>query len=67
MNDEKPYVIIEVVIQNKMYNPKYGDQRICKCGHTYYRHFDPYEDMDNIGCKYCECMEFEELIEQKEF
>lgn len=27
----------------------------------------PYEDMNDIGCKYCECMEFEELIEQKEF
>ena len=39
--DESPYIIIEVVIQNRMYNPKYGDQKICKCGHTYYRHFDP--------------------------
>lgn len=42
------------------YNPKYGDDRICKCGHSYYRHFDSYENMEPVGCKYCECMGFEE-------
>lgn len=44
------------------YDPEFGDDRICKCGHTYYRHFDSYEDMYPIGCKYCECYEFEEEI-----
>lgn len=31
MNDEKPYlveVVIEIVIE-KVYNPKYGDARVC--------------------------------------
>lgn len=35
------------------YDPKFGDARLCKCGHAYYRHFDPFEDMAPVGCKYC--------------
>jgi hypothetical protein len=31
------------------------DSNICICGHTYHRHFDTYEDMRSIGCKYCGC------------
>lgn len=42
------------------YNPDYGDDRMCKCGHSYYRHFDTYDDMYPIGCKYCDCDNFEE-------
>jgi len=42
------------------YNPEYGDDRVCKCGHDYYRHFDTYEDMYACGCKYCGCLEFKE-------
>jgi hypothetical protein len=30
----------------------------CKCGHQYHRHFDGYEDMASVGCKYCECYTF---------
>lgn len=35
------------------YDPAFGDDKLCECGHTYYRHFDPYENMDPVGCKYC--------------
>lgn len=42
----------------KQYDPNYGDNKLCKCGHTYYRHFDTYEDMYPVGCKYCGCYEF---------
>jgi len=35
------------------YDPKYGENKICTCGHPYYRHFDTYEDMEPVGCKYC--------------
>ena len=56
---EPPYKIVEVVTVERRYNPNYGDDRICKCGHTYYRHFDSWENMENVGCKYCGC-EFEE-------
>lgn len=35
------------------YDPSYGDQRLCLCGHTYERHFDGYEDGAPVGCKYC--------------
>ncbi len=40
------------------YDPKFGDNRVCVCGHAYYRHFDSYENMEPIGCKYCPCRTF---------
>lgn len=49
----------EFTIKEKLkYNPLFGDDKICKCGHPYYRHFDTYEDMCVVGCKYCSCFEF---------
>ena len=35
------------------YDSHFGDNKKCLCGHTYYRHFDTYDDMAPIGCKYC--------------
>ena len=35
------------------YDPKFGDEKLCMCGHPYYRHFDTYEEMSPVGCKYC--------------
>jgi len=35
------------------YDPNFGDNRLCKCDHTYYRHFDSHDNMEPIGCKYC--------------
>lgn len=61
--EEPPYIEKKVTITKRKYNPNYGDNRICKCGHAYYRHFDSHEDMDPVGCKYCECYTF---IENKE-
>lgn len=55
---ELPYLIR--IIKERQYNPAYGDARVCKCGHPYYRHFDSYEDNDPCGCKYCGCDTFEE-------
>ncbi len=51
-----PY--LEKIVTIKIYNPQYGDERICQCGHKYYRHFDTYDNMEPIGCKYCPCFEF---------
>jgi hypothetical protein len=34
-------------------------ESICRCGHSYRRHFDSYEGMSNVGCKYCFCRRFE--------
>lgn len=64
---EHPYLITRYVqiIENKSYNPNYGDDRVCKCGHKYYRHFDTYESMYACGCKYCRCYEFEEEKDEK--
>jgi hypothetical protein len=41
-----------------VYNPLFGDDKLCGCGHGYYRHFDTHGDMAPVGCKYCECKEF---------
>jgi hypothetical protein len=57
---EKPYIEREEVVTHREYNPKYGDDRFCECGHKYYRHFDSYENMAAVGCKYCQCYEFKE-------
>ena len=56
--EENPYIIETITIQKKKYNPNYGDNRMCICGHTYYRHFDSWNDMEAVGCKYCGCSEF---------
>ena len=58
--EEKPYLEEIDIKRIVKYNPKYGDDRICKCDHPYYRHFDSYEDMYPCGCKYCQCDEFQE-------
>lgn len=42
----------------KIYDKNYGDDLECTCGHPYYRHFDSYEDMLHVGCKYCGCYDF---------
>jgi len=56
MNEKKPY--IEKTVIEKHWNPDYDQSAICTCGHIYGRHFDSYDHMSNIGCKYCDCMEF---------
>lgn len=56
-----PYVEkLESLNTRFSYNEKFGDDRECKCGHSYYRHFDSYEEMIPIGCKYCGCYDFKE-------
>lgn len=59
---EQPYLeTITVSVETKIrYNPEFGDDKVCKCGHPYYRHFDSYENMEVVGCKYCQCFYFEQ-------
>lgn len=57
-NPDAPYLEYEYKVTEKKYNPNYGDDRMCVCGHTYERHFDSYENMEPVGCKYCGCNEF---------
>lgn len=48
------YMLAESIIDApRGYDPNFGDDRLCKCGHPYYRHFDTYEGMSPVGCKYC--------------
>ena len=61
MNSNHPYIKRRVSKTLYCYNPDFGNQRICEdpnCGHEYYRHFDTYEGMANVGCKYCPCYHF---------
>ena len=44
------FEVVEAVL---LYDPEYGDDVECECGHPYRRHFDTYEDMAPVGCKYC--------------
>jgi hypothetical protein len=44
--------------ESQVYNPVFGDELPCACGHIYYRHFDPWEDMAPVGCKYCVCQQW---------
>lgn len=63
--DEPPYKVSMRVVVEKNYNPNYGDDRLCECGHPYYRHFDTYDNMANVGCKYCGCFNFVEDVNDK--
>jgi len=58
IDEERPYILEIEIIKIEKYNPNYGNDRICKCGHSYYRHFDSYQNMDTCGCKYCGCFNF---------
>ena len=58
ISSDAPYLYRVVTTLEKEYNPKYGDDRECACGHTYNRHFDSYEEMSPVGCKYCNCDTF---------
>ena len=60
----EPAFLIKTV-SHYMYNPNYGDARVCKCGHAYERHFDFYESHELAGCKYCMCYTFKESECQK--
>lgn len=62
-SEEKPYIRDYKINTELYYNPKYGDDRVCECGHVYYRHFDSYDDMAAIGCKYCQCWKFVEKMD----
>lgn len=53
-----PYIYTVTVDVSKRWNDEYDQDAECKCGHPYYRHFDSYEQMENVGCKYCRCDEF---------
>ncbi len=53
------WAFVEDVLFN-YYDPDFGDLRMCKCGHIYERHFDTYDNMAPVGCKFCECRRFAE-------
>lgn len=59
-NEESPYIYqpLNCLSQEKLFNPKYDNNAVCQCGHSYYRHFDSYEDNSPVGCKYCNCYTF---------
>lgn len=54
---EPPYLVRTVTTEIYSYNPAYGNP-LCQCGHTYYSHFDSFDNMKPVGCKYCGCERF---------
>jgi hypothetical protein len=58
--DQDPYLTVTESEDKQAYNPEYGSDRLCGCGHVYYRHFDTYDGMEPVGCKYCQCYKFKE-------
>jgi hypothetical protein len=61
IDEKQPYIEIHKVVL--FYNPEYGDNRECECGYPHYRHFDTYENMETVGCKYCKCFYFKEKLD----
>ena len=58
-----PELVQVDVMGGEAHDPNFGDSRLCTCGHTYYRHFDSYENMAPVGCKYsghCNCEGFKD-------
>lgn len=45
MPSNPPYLERTITTVVRVYNPNYGDNRLCLCRQPYYRHFDSYEDM----------------------
>lgn len=62
MNKYKKVLIVDkrCVRSIRTYSPEYdkSTDELCVCGHQYYRHFDSYEKLPYVSCKYCNCMEF---------
>ena len=65
-NDNDPYLREYLFHEERKYKPNYGDDRECVCGHSYIRHFDPYDEMAAVGCKYCGCVSFKEKVKGEE-
>lgn len=63
-NSENPHlVVLSGMLKgelNRLWNPAHDQEAECECGHSYYRHFDSYDGMEPVGCKYCECWTFKE-------
>lgn len=51
--NHSPPVVSEEDQIAEQYDSNYGDNKPCLCGHPYYRHFDTYDNMSAVGCKYC--------------
>lgn len=56
--ESSPYLEGFEIRKISLYNPDYSGNRECECGHDYERHFDSYENMSAVGCKYCRCHDF---------
>lgn len=68
------YNVLNAVIEESRadgtYDPSYGDDEICsnpECGHTYGRHYDPFDNDEHVGCKYCPCYDFQDSWIEREY
>ena len=65
-DDKDTYFYGFRVTKFRKWNPKYNQEAECVCGDPYHRHFDSYEGLDPVGCKYCECFTFEPKNDENE-
>ena len=66
MKSDKPYITKRKIVIERLYNTDFGDDKVCGCGHSYYRHFDTYEEMSDVGCKYCDCRTWHPIPNEEE-
>jgi len=64
MDDFDTFIVIDInAYLDKYYYVSENKDKMCVCGHPYYRHFDSYDENRYVGCKYysnCGCEEFTE-------
>lgn len=57
-NPDKAYITQYYLGTKQVYNPEYGDNRTCVCGHKYIDHFSNERAGSVIGCRECSCSSF---------
>jgi len=55
---QKPYIETYRLTLQKEYDPNFGDQKVCQCGHNYDMHF-PAFSKKITSCKFCNCRIFQ--------
>lgn len=64
---QQPYIVEMHTTYTYHYNPRFGDERMCHCGHSYIQHFDAFEQYDELGCKQdCKCGHFRDIEEKSQ-
>lgn len=61
----KTKTVSPINMEMASYDKNFGYDKICICTHPYNRHFDSYDHMKPVGCKYCVCSYFIEAENER--